>query len=246
MQPHREPDKKLHPKSQGAESESSKAKGKRPEVREEEIPQAGVKPTGKRPEAREVETPQTSKAKRNRLENPQSSKAKGKRPEAREEVKPQSSSLGAGVKPKPSEDALRHAQLVDYYLQQYHESQAKQDEAVEASVYSATKERAEPLSRKTKAREAEVSHSNDSEFRASTAGNGSKDVLYAGNGASAKAISSGSKKSPAKVSDPPVGSSSERSKDPSQESFISLAKGNEAGTFTWFKHNSFNNGNGKG
>lgn len=224
MPPLRELAKKLHPESYGAESESSKAKGKRPEVRDEEAPQpssleASVKPTGKRPEAREVETPQSSKAKGKRpearQEGTQSSKAKGKRPEARDEVTPQSSGLGGGVKPKPSKEGLRHAQLVDYYLLQHHGSKAKQNETDEASVYSATKERAEPLSRKRKSREAEVSHSGDSESRASTAGNGRKDDSYAGNKASAKAKSSGPKKSPAKVSDPPVGSSSGGSKDPS-------------------------------
>lgn len=136
--------KKLHPEIFSAESDSSKAKGKRPE-------------------AKEVETPQ-------------SLKAKGKRPETREAETPPSSGLGAGVKLKSSREGLRHAQRVDYYILQHHESKAKQNEEDEASVYSATKERAEPLSRKRKSREAEVSHSNDSESRVSTAGNGRKDV----------------------------------------------------------------------
>ena len=145
--------KKLHPDKFGAESDSSKAKGKRPEAKEEE--------------------------------RPQSLKAKGKRPETREAETPPSSGLGARVKLKPSKESLRHAQRVDYYILQHHESKAKlqhheskakQNEEDEASVYSATKERAEPLSRKRKSREAEASHSNDSESRVSTAGNGRKDV----------------------------------------------------------------------
>lgn len=154
--------KKLHPEIFSAESDSSKAKGKRPEAKEVETPQSS-KAKGKRPEAREEE-------------RPQSLKAKGKRPETREAETPPSSGLGAGIKLKPSREGLRHAQRVDYYILQHHESKAKQNEEDEASVYSATKERAEPLSRKRKSREAEVSHSNDSESRVSTAGNGRKDV----------------------------------------------------------------------
>lgn len=220
--------KKLHSESFGAESDSSKAKGKRPEVREEETPQ--------------------------------SSKAKGKRPKAREAEVPPYSGLGVRVKPKPREDSLRHPQLVDYYILQHHESKAKQNEedeasVDEASVHFATKERTEPLLRKRKSREAEVSHCNDSESRVSTAGNGRQDVSYAGNEARAKAKSSGSKESPAKVSDPSMGSSNGGSEDPSmglgagdrekpQEPFKSLGKGNEAGVFTWFKQKNFGNGNG--
>ena len=98
MPPLEEPAKKLHPETYGAESESSKAKGKRPEEREEQSTQ--------------------------------------------------SSGLDASTKRTAKEAGLRHAQQVEYHLQQYQEEMADQVKKDDGSVYPDTSDRADRVSRK--------------------------------------------------------------------------------------------------